>query len=347
MPWDDRLVEEKGKGQTLSGVGNRSITYTEAINEALELALAKDDSVFVLGQGVTDPGAMFGITKNLESKFGHERVFETPVSEEGLTGFCVGAALSGKRPVYMHNRPDFVLLTFNQLVTHASKYHYMSRGQSKVPMVVWSAIGRGWGSGAQHSQAIQGLLLGVPGLKIVMPMTPYDAKGMMLSAIEDNNPVLIFEHRWLMKKIGPVPEGYYTVPLGKALVRKEGIDVTVVGASQILETALEVALELENERNLKIEVIDLRTIQPLDEETILISVNKTGRLVVVDTGWAMGGVCAEIGCLVAEKAFHSLKSPIQRVGLPHSPTPSGYALESAFYPTKSTIKNAILQTLQS
>jgi pyruvate dehydrogenase E1 component beta subunit len=347
MPWDDALVNKKGKEQVLSGLGSRTITYTEAINEALDLALTKDESVFVLGQGVTDPGAMFGITKNLELKFGNERVFETPVSEEGLTGFCVGAALSGKRPVYLHNRPDFLLLTFNQIVTHASKYHYMSRGQSKVPMVIWSAIGRGWGSGAQHSQAIQGLLLGVPGLKIVMPMTPYDAKGLMLSAIEDNNPVLIFEHRWLMKRVGPVPEGYYTVPLGKALVRKEGIDVTIVGASQILETALEAAFELENERNLKIEVIDLRTIQPLDEESILCSVKKTGRLVVVDTGWAMGGVCAEIGCLVAEKAFHNLKSPVQRVGLPHSPTPSGYELESAFYPTKNIIKEAILKTLQS
>src|SRR5207245_1944527 len=168
----------------------------------------------------------------------------TPLSEEGMTGVTVGAALAGMRPVLTHNRPDFLLLTFNQLVTHASKMHYMDAGKSRVPLVIWSAIGRGWGSGAQHSQAIQGMLVGVPGLKIVMPSTPYDAKGLMLSAILDNNPVCVFEHRWLMKKDGVVPEGFYRVPIGKGIYRRRGADATLVGASHAIEPGMHAATAL-------------------------------------------------------------------------------------------------------
>jgi len=211
---------------------------------------------------------MFGVTKDLQDKFGEKRVFDSPLSEEGMMGVSTGAAMNGMRPVFMHNRPDFILLAFNQLVTHAAKMHYMDNGLTKVPMVVWAAIGRGWGSGAQHSQAIQGLLLGVPGLKIVMPSTPYDAKGLMLSAILDNNPVLVFEHRWLMKKDGIVPEGFYRVPLGKGIYRRRGKDVTIVGASHALELALQAANKLAAE-GIDAEVIDLRTIKPLDEEISL------------------------------------------------------------------------------
>jgi len=344
MPWDEGLVNSLVYESPDPKTG-RVLGYAKAINEALDIALAHDPGVFVLGQGVDDPGRMFGTTKGLQEKYGAARVFDTPLSEEGMMGVCTGAAMNGMRPVYMHNRPDFILLAFNQLVTHASKYHYMDNGQTTVPMVVWAAIGRGWGSGAQHSQSIQGLLLGVPGLKIVMPSTPYDAKGLTLAAIADNNPVLIFEHRWLMKKDGMVPEGFYTVPLGKGVYRRRGKDVTIVGASHALEVALQAAGKLADE-GIDAEVIDLRTLKPLDEQIIAESLKMTGRLLVVDTGWAMGGVCAEIGCLAAEKWFHHLKAPVRRVGLPDVPTPAGYTLEQFYYPDAQKIAAVVREMVK-
>ncbi|MHB8621950.1 MAG: alpha-ketoacid dehydrogenase subunit beta [Sulfuricaulis sp.] len=344
MPWDEGLVNSLVYESPDPSTG-RILGYAQAINEALDLALERKPAVFVLGQGVDDPGSMFGTTKGLQAKYGAARVFDTPLSEEGMMGVCTGAAMNGMRPVYMHNRPDFILLAFNQLVTHASKYHYMDNGQTTVPMVVWAAIGRGWGSGAQHSQSIQGLLLGVPGLKIVMPSTPYDAKGLMLAAIADNNPVLIFEHRWLMKKDGAVPEGLYTVPLGKGIYRRRGTDITIVGASHALELALQAANSLVTE-GIDAEVIDLRTLKPLDESIIAESLKKTGRLLVVDTGWAMGGVCAEIGCLAAEKWFQYLKAPVRRVGLPDIPTPAGYTLEQFYYPDAQKFADVIREMLK-
>ena len=344
MPWDEGLVNSLVYDAPDPKTG-RALGYAKAINEALDIALAHDPGVFVLGQGVDDPGRMFGTTKGLQEKYGTARVFDTPLSEEGMMGVCTGAAMNGMRPVYMHNRPDFILLAFNQLVTHASKYHFMDNGQTTVPMVVWAAIGRGWGSGAQHSQSIQGLLLGVPGLKIVMPSTPYDAKGLMLAAIADNNPVLIFEHRWLMKKDGAVPEGLYTVPLGQGVYRRRGKDVTIVGASHALEVALQAAGKLADE-GIDAEVIDLRTLKPLDEQIIAESLKKTGRLLVVDTGWAMGGVCAEIGCLAAEKWFHHLKAPVCRVGLPDVPTPAGYTLEQFYYPDAQKISAVVREMVK-
>lgn len=344
MPWDESLVNSLVYEVPDPNTG-RVLSYAKAINEALDLALAHDPGVLVLGQGVDDPGGMFGTTKGLQEKYSAARVFDTPLSEEGMMGVCTGAAMNGMRPVYMHNRPDFILLAFNQLVTHASKYHYMDNGQTTVPMVVWAAIGRGWGSGAQHSQSIQGLLLGVPGLRIIMPSTPYDAKGLMLAAIADNNPVLIFEHRWLMKKDGMVPEGFYTVPLGKGIYRRRGDHVTIVGASHALEIALQAANGLVGE-GVEAEVIDLRTLKPLDEQIVVESLQKTGRLLVVDTGWAMGGVCAEIGCLAAEKWFHYLKSPVRRVGLPDIPTPAGYTLEQFYYPDAQKIASVIREMVK-
>jgi pyruvate dehydrogenase E1 component beta subunit len=247
--------------------------------------------------------------------------------------------MNGMRPIFMHNRPDFVLLAINQLVTHAAKFHFMDNGQTTVPLVVWAAIGRGWGSGAQHSQAIQGMLLGVPGLKIVMPSTPHDAKGLLLSAILDNNPVCVFEHRWLMKKDGVVPEGFYRVPIGRGICRREGRDVTIAGASHAIELALQGAKVLAEE-GIQAEVIDLRTIKPMDEAIVLESLRKTGRLVAVDTAWMKGGVCAELGCLAAEKGYSSLKAPVCRVGLPDVPTPAGYTLEQFYYPDAARIADA-------
>jgi pyruvate/2-oxoglutarate/acetoin dehydrogenase E1 component len=339
MPWDEGLVNSLIYDAPDAREG-RVASYAQAINEALALALEHDERVFVLGQGVDDPSAMFGTTRDLPARFGADRVFDTPLSEECMMGVSTGAAMNGLRPVYMHNRPDFILLAMNQLVTHAAKFHFMDNGQTRVPMVVWAAIGRGWGSGAQHSQAIHGMLLGVPGLKIVMPSTPYDAKGLLLSAILDDNPVCVFEHRWLMKKDGVVPEGSYRVPLGKGICRRPGRDVTLVGASHAIELGLQAAAVLAHE-GVDVEVIDLRTIKPLDEAIVLESLHKTGRLVVVDTAWMKGGLCAEIGCLAAEKGFADLKAPVCRVGLPDVPTPAGYTLEQFYYPDAARIANAV------
>jgi pyruvate dehydrogenase E1 component beta subunit len=339
MPWDEALVNSLVYERVDPAEG-RVVSYVQAVNEALALALEHDEHVFVMGQGVDDPTAMFGTTKGLQAKFGRRRVFDTPLSEEGMMGVAAGAAMNGMRPVYMHNRPDFVLLAFNQLVTHAAKFHFMDNGQTNVPLVVWAAIGRGWGSGAQHSQAIQGMLLGVPGLKIVMPSTPGDAKGLLLSAILDNNPVCVFEHRWLMKKDGIVPEGLYRVPIGKGIYRRRGTDVTIVGASHAIELGLQAAATLATE-DIEADVIDLRTIKPMDEAIILESLHHTGRLVAVDTGWMKGGVCAEIACIAAEKGFADLKAPVARVGLPDVPTPAGYTLEQFYYPDAARIAAAV------
>jgi acetoin:2,6-dichlorophenolindophenol oxidoreductase subunit beta len=347
MPWAEAFLKSQAEeSNDLPKTDERCLSYTEALHEALMLALDLDKNTFVLGQGVNDPVGMFGVTTDLYKEFGKERVFDTPLSEEGLTGICTGAAMNGLRPIYLHNRPDFLLLTFNQLVNHASKMHYMDEGHTTVPMVVWSAIGRGWGSGAQHSQAIQGLLLSVPGIKILMPSTPYDAKGLMLSAIADNNPVLIFEHRWLMKQTGTVPEGIYKVPIGKGVYRSRGNDLTIVGSSHAIALAQTALTNLEGE-GISADVIDLRTIKPIDEDIILESVKKTGRLLVVDTSWQMGGVCAEVGCLVAEKGFEYLRSPIKRIGLPDSPTPAGFTLEQYYYPTSEKIADAIKLTISN
>lgn len=344
MLWDEKLVQQNAKtGTKENETAGRVINYVEALREALAYKMDEDPNVFLLGQGVDDPGGMFGVTKGFKEAYGATRVFDTPVSEEGMTGICVGAAMTGMRPVYFHNRPDFLLLTFNQLVNHASKMHWMDNGQNSVPMVVWSAIGRGWGSGPQHSQAIQGLLLTVPGLKIVMPSTPYDSKGLMMTAINDNNPVIIIEHRWLTKRSGVVPKEPYAIPFGKGVYRRRGTDLTVVGTSQAIDLAYTAAAELEKESDISVEVIDLRTIRPLDEDIIFESVAKTGRIMIVDTGWEIGGVCAEIGCLVAEKALSSLKAPVKRVGLPDCPSPAGFDLEQAYYPDVKKMKEAMME----
>ena len=343
MPWAEKLITSKSN-DTQAPEEGRVLSYMEALHEALSLALELDPKVLILGQGINDPKGMFGVTTGLHEKFGKDRVFDTPLSEEGMTGICTGASMNGLRPVYMHNRPDFLLLAFNQIVSHASKIHYMDNGETNVPLVIWSAIGRGWGSGSQHSQAIQGLLLGVPGLKIVMPSTPHDAKGLMLSAIADNNPVLIFEHRWSMRNKGVVPEGAYKISLGKGIYRRKGNDLTIVGTSHILELAIKAADELEG---ITADVIDLRTIKPLDEKIIIDSLQKTGRILIVDTGWEMGGVCAEIGCMVAEKGFSFLKGPVRRLGLSDIPSPAGFTLEQYYYPDVKKITHVIKDMVAS
>ncbi len=346
MPWSkvktglkepDFYTECRETGRTLS--------YVEAVREGLRQSLSHDPEVFVMGQDVDAPGGMFGTTRGLKEEFGPERVFDTPLAENALTGVAVGAALAGLRPVYFHNRPDFLLLTMDQLVNHAAKWCYMFGGAVSVPLVVWTCIGRGWGSGAQHSQALQGLFMHVPGLKLIMPSTCYDAKGLLIAAIADPNPVLIMEHRFNFKQQGRVPKEMYHVPIGKGIIRRPGKDVTVVAVSHLVLEAFQAAQELATE-GIEAEVIDPRTLRPLDEDLILNSVEKTGRLVIADTGWKTGGVTAEIGAMVAEKGFALLTAPIKRLASPDLPTPAGYTLEDAYYFGKEEIKQAILEVVR-
>ena len=345
MPWS-KIKAHLNEPHSLerSEDKTRYITYTEAIREALSQAMDLDGNVFIMGQGVDDPGGMFGTTLNLHKKFGNERVFDTPLAENSLTGIAVGAAMAGMRPVYFHNRPDFLLLAIDQLVNHASKWHFMFGGAVNVPLVIWACTGRGWGSAAQHSQALQGLFMHVPGLKLAMPATAYDAKGLMLSAIADNNPVIILEHRFNFKYKGFVPEHVYRIPFGKGIVRRPGKDVTIVALSHLVTEAYNAAKEL-SEEGIEAEVIDLRTLKPLDEELILNSVGKTGRLIIADTGWKTGGVSGEISAIVAEKGFHLLKGPIKRITCPDLPTPAGYTLEEAFYTGEKEIIEGVRNIL--
>jgi len=345
MPWSKIKADcNEPDFYTESNNTGRRITYPEAIREGVKQALALDDKVFVMGQGVDDPSGMFGTTRGLQKEFGPKRVFDTPLAETALTGIAVGAALGNMRPVYFHNRPDFLLLAMDQLVNHAAKWYYMFGGTVNVPIVLWTCIGRGWGSAAQHSQALQGLFFHVPGLKLIMPCTCFDAKGLMLSAIKDKNPVLIIDHRFNFKQKGMVPEHMYTVPIGKGIIRRSGKDVTVVAVSHLVTDAFYAAQELA-EQGIDVELIDPRTLRPLDEALILESVSKTGRLVIADTGWKTGGVTAEISAVVVEKAFSFLKAPIERVACPDVPTPAGHTLEEAFYIGKADIKDAVFKTI--
>lgn len=341
MPWTKVLIDRQEPVlDEKSGEGNRILSYSESIREAFAQALENDPSTYLMGQGVDDSSGMFGTTLGLQEKFGGERVFDTPLSENGLMGIAIGSAITGMRPIYLHNRPDFLLLTMDQIVNHASKWCYMFGGNGKVPMVVWSCIGRGWGSAAQHSQALQGLFMHVPGLRLVMPSTPYDTKGLLLESIADDNPVIFIEHRWLFKRRGFVPEKMYRIPLGKGAIRRKGNDVTIAGVSQMIIEAQAAAEELAKE-GIEAEVLDFRTLKPLDKQLLLESVAKTGRLVLVDNGWKFGGITAEIAAIVAEEGFDLLRAPVRRVACPDIPTPAGYTLEAAFYPGVNQIKDAV------
>lgn len=339
MPWTTVQVE-KLENFYISGdiEGDRILSYRDAIHEALDQSLARDPRVFIMGEGVDDVAGVFGTTKGLKEKYGENRVFDTPIAENTLTGIAAGAAMAGLRPVLIHARMDFLLLSLDQLVNHASKWSYMFAGQVKVPMVVRTISARGWGSGAQHSQCIQGMLMNVPGLKIVAPATPYDAKGLMISAIIDNNPVLFVEHRWLHKTTGNVPEELYSIPIGRGVIRRKGEDITIVAISYMLVEALRAAEKLQ-QAGISAEVVDLRSLKPFDEEIIKESVAKTGRLLIADTGCKTGSVASEIAAFAAEKAFGYLKKPVIRVCCPDTPTPTSDVLEKAYYPNDQDIFN--------
>lgn len=309
----------------------RRISYSQALNEATSQEMARDPSVFIYGIGVPDHKHIFGSTEGLAEKFGPERCFDTPLCEDTLTGFAIGAAINGMRPIYVHMRVDFLLLTINQLGNMASSYRYASGGTLNVPMVIRAVIGRGWGQGFQHSKSMYSTLAHIPGLKVVLPTTPRDAKGLLISAIRDDNPVIFIEHRWLYWQEDYVPEEPYEIPLGEANILRQGEDLTIVATSWMNVEALEAA-EILGRRGVKLEIIDPRTIAPLNDELIIKSVKKTGYCIVADNDWLHCGFSAEVAARVAEHCLHDLKAPVARLGFAPTPCPTVRHLEDEFYP---------------
>lgn len=322
----------------------RKISYAQAIREAFALVLARDHRVFVIGQGVWSPWYVGSTMKDLDKEFGRSRIIESPISENGANGFAVGAALAGQIPVVVHPRMDFAILGVDQIVNQAANWSYVFGGQANVPIVFRTMINRGGEQGAQHSQALHAWFMHTPGVKVVMPSTPYDAKGLLIASINDGNPVIYIDDRWLYGLLDHVPEAYYAVPIGKGVVRREGNDVTIVGVSYMAVESLKAAEEL-SAQGISAEVIDPRTIKPLDLETIVTSLRKTGRLVVADPGWLTCGISAEIAALAGSAAFEYLRAPVERVALPDAPAPSSAPLEAAYYPRAPQIVAAALRTM--
>lgn len=319
---------------------SRLLSFGHAVLEATEQCMADDPSVYIMGLGVPDPKGVFGTTLGLREKFGDKRVLDMPVSENAMTGVAIGSALVGMRPIMTHQRIDFMLLAFDQIINNAAKWHYMFGGLKNVPMVIRLIIGRGWGQGPQHAQALQSLFAHIPGLKVVMPFSPYDAKGLLVSAVEDNNPVIYIEHRWLHGVTGEVPAEKYKVPIGKARVAREGGDVTVVSSSHMTLEALGAAEILASD-GIECDVVDLRSLKPYDADTVYESVRKTGRLVAADAASRMMGFSSEVITSAAEGCFDALKCAPVRVTCPDVPSPTSPALSKHFYPGKASIVNAV------
>lgn len=323
---------------------SRDLTFTQAVREATDQCMAADAGVYVMGLGVTDPKGIFGTTLGLEEKYGPERVLDMPASENAMTGVAIGSALVGMRPIMAHQRVDFAILALDQIINNAAKWHYMFGGQCGVPIVIRLMIGRGWGQGPQHSQSLQAIFAHIPGLKVVMPVTPHDAKGLMIAAVEDDNPVILLEHRWLHNLHGPVPEEMYRVPLDKAAVRREGGDATIAATSYMTLEALRAADDL-SRTGIEAEVVEVRSLKPIDADLLVESVAKTGRLVVADTGWRTLGFSAEILAICAERAHAHLKCGPRRVALPDIPTPTSHALAAAYYPRAADIEDNVREML--
>jgi pyruvate dehydrogenase E1 component beta subunit len=314
----------------------RVITLADAIREGITESFAKDDSTFLFAQGVSDPSSMWGTLKGIGNKFGEDRVIEMPIAENGAVGIAIGAAIAGQRPIISFHRVEFALLAFEQIVNNAAKTSYISNGQHKVPLVIRMVIGRGWGQGPEHSQSLEPLFAYFPGLKVVMPAFAADAKGMLIAAIEDDNPVIFIEHRFLHYSTGHVPEGYYKNALDGPRVVREGKDVSIVATSHGVLEAMR-ATDVLHKIGCSAEVIDMRVLRPLNVAPIVASVRKTGRLVTVDTGFVRFGVGAEIIASVLTDAFNALTAAPVRLGLPDHPTPSSRGLIPGFYPDSQRI----------
>lgn len=322
----------------------RQIFYWQAVNEALAEEMERDPAVFLMGEDIGVFGGAYGVTRGLLERFGRQRVIDTPISESALTGTALGVALTGGRPVLEIMYMDFMTQTMDQLVNHAAKVRYMSGGQVSVPMVIRTQCGVGALEGAQHCQSLEAWLMHIPGLKVACPSTPYDAKGLLKTAIRDDNPVVFVEHKMLYFNKGPVPEEDYLVPMGQAAVRRPGKDVTIVACARMCDVALEAAHELESE-GVEAEVIDLRTLAPLDIETVVQSVKKTNRVVIVEEDCQTAGVGAEVCSQIVERAFDYLDAPIRRVAGRDVPVPCAPNLESLVFPSKDDIRRGVKEIL--
>jgi pyruvate dehydrogenase E1 component beta subunit len=299
--------------------------------------------VFVIGQGVKSPWYVGNTCEGLLERFGEKRVIDTPVSENAITGAAVGAAIAGMKTVVVHPRMDFMLYAIDPIVNEAANWHYMNGGNASVPVVIWGIINRGGEQAAQHSQALHAIFAHMPGLKVVMPATPYDAKGLMIAAIKDPNPVIYVDDRWLYGVEGEVPEEPYEVPIGKGIVRRRGEDVSVIASSYMVSLAMNAAVALAG-RGISVEVIDIRSLKPIDKDLLLSSVKKTGRAVLADGGWKSFGAAAEISAILSEDGFEYLKAPIKRVTLPDCPAPASSVLEKAYYPDEQSLVKTIEET---
>ena len=327
----------------------RKITFQQAINEALDQEMARDEDVVIMGedvvggagtQGEMDAwGGVLGVTKGLWGKYG-DRIMDTPISESGFVGAAVGAATAGLRPVCELMFIDFMGVCFDQIYNQAAKFRYMFGGKAETPVVIRTMVGAGFRAAAQHSQCLYPMFTAVPGLKVVIPSNPYDAKGLLIQAIRDNDPVIFCEHKVLYTVEGEVPEDSYTIPFGEADIAREGEDITIVALGRMVHQALEAANTLSSD-GISCEVVDLRTTSPLDEETILESVENTGRLVVVDEANPRCSIATDISALVAKKAFEHLNAPIEMVTAPHTPVPFSGALEDMYIPSPDNIVSAV------
>lgn len=318
--------------------GVRELTYGQAINEALAEELRRDPSVFIMGEDVAEAGTPFKVLKGLVQEFGTERIIDTPISEPGFTGIGVGAALTGMRPVIDLMFGDFMTLVMDQIVNQAAKAHYMSGGKLRVPLVLRTTLGATRRSGAQHSQSLHAWVSHIPGLKVVLPSTPADAKGLLKTAIRDDNPVVFFEDKMMYQLKGPVPDGDYTIPFGVADIKRIGTDITLVATSSMVQVAL-AAADLLQGIGISAEVVDPRTTLPLDKVTLIESAKKTSRAIVIDEGYEGYGVTAELAAVIADGAFYYLDAPVKRMGAMDVPVPFSPVLEDLTVPTAQTVMN--------
>jgi pyruvate dehydrogenase E1 component beta subunit len=322
----------------------REITYGQAINEALRENMRQNTRIILMGEDIGCYGGIFQVTAGLLDEFGPERVIDTPISESGFVGACVGAAMTGLHPVAEVMFIDFTTCAMDMIVNQMAKMHYMSGGRGKVPFVLRTNIGAGRGAAAQHSQSFHSFFMHIPGLKVATPSTPYDAKGLMNTALADENPVMFIEHKKLFITKGHVPEEFYSIPFGEADIKREGSDITIVATHALVQKSLNVAEEMSRE-GVEIEVLDPRTINPLDREAILDSVKKTGKLITADEGCVTGGFGSEVAAIVADEVFDYLEAPIIRVGSPNTPVPFSPPLEEFYIPDEGSIKEAVNRIL--
>lgn len=326
----------------------REITYLEAIREAIQQMMRKDERIFLMGEDVAEYGGAFGVSVGMLEEFGKERIINTPISEDAITGVAAGAAVTGSRPILEIMFSDFITIAMDEIANQAAKIRYMFGGKAKVPMVLRTAGGGGTGAAGQHSQSLESLVAHIPGLKVVMPSSPYDAKGLLIASINDDNPVIFIEHKLLYKNkkyIEHVPEEIYEVPLGKAEVKKKGSDITIVATSFMVKKSIEAAEELKKERDIDCEVVDIRTLRPLDIDTVLTSLEGTNRLLCVQEACGFGGYMGEVVSQVIEKGFDLLDAPILRVSGRNCPVPYSLVLEDEMIPNVERIKKGIIDVI--